>query len=268
MTAAGPFATLGLMLKIQTTRKRAGKVFFIALIAISLLFPLAGCAKKEAEKSDPVSSGGTTSVPPAVEPAQPGPGGAQPNLKDGPSVAMKPTVPAKSGAGKDLPPPPKPQAALSKDDPLFGMPGVVVSASDFTLGALQTPYKGNAKEREAYKLFSAFLAKLGEGGDAAALVHPDYRSFLLPLVETVKTGGKTFESFRIGEIRSNKDGVFEAGVLLFGKEGRTRGKILGEKREEIFYVSGLLVDFSRLGLVYKKEGDEVFLPMSGDSPFR
>ena len=241
---------------------RPGSLVLPAVFLLLFFAALSGCAKKEAPPA-------ASSVPaaPKAETAVPGPPPAPPPVPAAPAVAMKPTPGAKNPA-KEAPPPPKPQSAIAKEDPLFGLPGQTVAASDFTLGALQTPTRGTVKEREVYKLFSAFLTKLKEGGDYEDLVHPDYRSFLFPVLQAVKKAGKTFESFRIGELKAGKNDVFEASILLFGKEGRTAGKILGEKKDDAFYVSGLLADFSRLGQPYKREGEEPFLPVPPDSPFR
>jgi len=181
---------------------------------------------------------------------------------------MKPTVPPKPAAGKEQAPAPKPQAVMAKDDPLFGAPGIAISASDFTLGALQSPFRGGAREREVFGLFSRFLDTFRAGGDVANLLHPSYREFLLLVIEAAKKEQRAFETFRIGAIREGKGGVFEAGVLLLGKEGRTTGKILAEKGDSSPLVSGLIVDFARLGTRFERKDAEPFLPVGNESPFR
>ncbi len=243
--------------------KRTFLPFVKPLLVVLALCSLASCSKKEAprpsEGSGPAAQAAGNSPPPSSPAAQP---------KAVPPVPMKPTVPPKGAAGKEQAPAPKPQAVMAKDDPLFGAPGIAIPASDFTLGALQSSFRGGPREREVFVLFSGFLDAFRSGGDVSKFLHPAYREFLMLVMEAAKKDGRTFEAFRIGAVREGRGGVFEAGVLLLGKEGRTTGKILAEKGDSSLLVSGLIVDFAGLGVRFEREDSEPFLPVGNDSPFK
>lgn len=69
-------------------------------------------------------------------------------------------------------------------------------------------------------------------------------------------------NFRIGGFHFSESGeMAEAGVILFGRRGRARGEVIAEKKDEIWYISGLTVNFEDIFTPgEQKEEEEVFDP--------
>jgi hypothetical protein len=54
----------------------------------------------------------------------------------------------------------------------------------------------------------------------------------------------------------------QAEVILFGTRGRARGEVIAEKKEEIWYISGLTVNFEDIFTPGEQNEGEVFDPGS------
>jgi hypothetical protein len=260
-----------------------------------VILPVTGCARRtdsgevSSQVVEPEQNEDSPSF--AAPQATPGPQAPPPAQRTPPSN-RNPQAPLPVRGSQDV------RVYNNSDDLFFGLHEHQLFSFDFTLGPLYDESGTRVHSREVYTLFSNFFHALNEEKDIEDFLHPDYRLFLLRSLRSVIKGGaedsaaesaeaedeesaeepekkqssssllkSAIRNFRVGEFLFSENGdMAETEILLFGATGRARGKIIAEQKEEVWYISGITIDFEDIFVPSKATGGEVFDPGPSTGP--
>lgn len=203
----------------------------VSIFAILLL--LSGCTDDEGEQQPTPDGGGEEAAAPAEPAGEAADGGDAAGADTGRTDALRPT------AG-------------------LGRPELRIVAEDVVIGALADRLAGPGEVISAIEdLFTALGEDRVPAELLAAGVRDDLENRLAYMIEQVAVRGQV----RIGELTAVSTSTYRAPVVAFGREGgRTSGEIYVAQSDGSWYISDILVDFTRIDA---EQSIPVFEPGTG-----
>lgn len=210
---------------------------FLVLI-LGLLVLLSACTRDDGEQAAMPDGAGqeaaaaTPDGPDAVAAAEAEPEAAAP--EPGGTAEPEGSAAAEAASGGAAP---RPSAATAR-------PGLRIVAADVVIGPLEDRLAG---PRDVITVIEDLFTALGEDRIPAELLAADVRADLEHRLSYMTAQASIRRDVRIGSLTALSASAYRAPVAVFGREGgRTSGEIYVAQSDGSWYISDILVDFTRI----------------------